>query len=247
MTQLQIIGQLSPVQLQHVQTPVLNKISPAQAKNLLDADISRLTVPHLIRAVEPQNVSKLSDDAIQEIDGRLLKTIGVQDFQRIINPEVLLLEEAAPFFESLTEHQKKVLIAKVRSMKADSVPLHCLVFLSEIQVKNLSDKKRLQNLPTDFIYLLRSSQLVGFTSEDFTKEFIHALSEEAITSLNTLELCHLAEHLTVLHLKALDESHIHLIGQLTSEQLQHVKDPVLQKLGLHKQKFKRLGFTKTHK
>lgn len=227
---ISIIQQLTTEQLQYVKTPVLQKIGGWQTKTLSDPDLYRLSDPYLIQRLEPKQLSKLNDTAIQEIRSSQLKEIKETDFKRILKPELLMASEAEPYMKLLTDDQKKSLIPAVQKLNADKVPMHCLAFLSDIQVQALTDKNRIKNLPLDKVHLLERKQLRDFQPNDFSKDFIEHLSDDAIRVFNDPALCGLVQHLTENHLKNLDESLICIIQNLSKEQLHLLNDAAIQEI-----------------
>lgn len=245
-----MIRQLSSEQLKDVKDSVLEKIDSWQAKSLSDHDLNRLTAPHLIQELGPDVLSKLNDQAIQLVKSSQLKTIKEKDFKRILKPELLISQEAVSHIPLLTEEQKRCVINFIHlSLKADDVPTHFLEFLSNNQVQDLTDKKKILKLPLDKVHLLKKEQLGQLERRDFSEGFVKHLNDTAIEVLNQPDLCLLSCYLTETQLKnlnpaflniihcldpeqirSLDKTFLHIIHNLVRIQLQHVNNITLQEI-----------------
>ncbi|QLH35788.1 MAG: hypothetical protein HWD61_06310 [Parachlamydiaceae bacterium] len=93
----------------------------------------------------------------------------------------------------------------MHSLKANLIPVHCLRFISDDQVRALTDRTRILNLLLgDKIGLLVNHQLENtLKPEDFSKEFVEHLSDNGIKVLNRPRFCLQAKYLTEKHLKIL--------------------------------------------
>lgn len=186
-----------------------------------------------ITKLNADQIGFLSNEVLQFIQPSQLKSISEKDFKRIVKKELLLTLEAVPHRKYLTVTQKGILTDEIKKLRANSIPFHCLEFISPEQVSDLSDKKRIKELPAEKLYLIKRDKLEGFDMSDFSKPFIESLNNDAIKVLNKSNFCILAKYLIPKQLSSLDDSLLAIIRQLSKTQLKHVTDSVLQKIETH--------------
>lgn len=202
---------------------------------LSEKQIKQLDGSHIgiIRGLDPKVLGLLSDEALQLITLTQFLQIESETFKRITNPDLLL--KTPRFSKALQPHQSLILQKEISNRNPNTVPTDFLDYLTDQQVRDLTDPTKILALPTEKWSLLSKEQVASIPPLHLRmkwqlnqKNVVEKLGMQALAALNHQGYAFAVPLLTPGQIRHLDDTHELIIQNLASEHLSLLSDDAIQ-------------------